>query len=123
MPVTASPRPTPTAAQPPTSTATLTGYEANLVAWYPLLSDFDNHAVTTWDLGRDYNPYNPSISQGPWSLGVITGDSTATGNFNATAFQALTASPTSSLLTLRRKKTLPSIASDISRWSRRPFNE
>jgi hypothetical protein len=71
----------------------LKGYEPNLVAWYPLQADLKNQAAAfSWSLGSDFNPHNGDGTDGPWSLGVMTGDASNTGNFNWGAFQAYTAS-------------------------------
>ncbi len=72
--------------------AGLKGYEPNLVAWYPLANNFNNQAADfSWSLGRDFNPLNGDGTDGPWSVGVITGSAAATGNFNWGSFQALSA--------------------------------
>ncbi|MDA7827197.1 DUF4347 domain-containing protein, partial [Rhodobacteraceae bacterium] len=68
---------------------TLHGYEANLVAYYPLANDYNNHAAkTSWDLGRDFDVMNGDGVDGQWALGVIEGDGSAA--FNYGTFQAMT---------------------------------
>lgn len=73
--------------------AGLTGYEPNLVAWYPLKDSLNNQAAGfNWSLGRDFNPLNGDGTDGPWSLGVMTGNAANSGNFNWGSFQAFTTS-------------------------------
>lgn len=77
--------------------ASLTGYEASLLGWFPLTADANNHAITTsWNLARDYKPLagGNDGTDGPWTLGVITGNGTST--FNWGSFQALTSTNISS---------------------------
>ena len=58
------------------SNTPLTGYEANLVSWYPLDGTADNKAAGSWNLSRDFDPRSPVWQQGPWDLGFIdTGSS------------------------------------------------
>jgi formylglycine-generating enzyme required for sulfatase activity len=47
------------------------GYEANLVSWFPLNGSADNKAVSSWNLGRDFDPRSPQWRQGPWDLGYL----------------------------------------------------
>ena len=44
--------------------ASLSGYEANLVAWYALSGDANNQATSNWNLGRDYDPRSSAAAQG-----------------------------------------------------------
>ncbi|NBR07350.1 MAG: DUF4347 domain-containing protein, partial [Planctomycetes bacterium] len=53
------------------SNTRLTGYESNLVSWYPLDGTADNKAAGSWNLGRDFDPRSPTWLQGPWDLGFI----------------------------------------------------
>ena len=53
------------------SNTTLTGYESNLVSWYPLNGTADNKAASSWNLGRDFDPRSPQWRQGPWDLGYL----------------------------------------------------
>ena len=51
--------------------ASLSGYEANLVAWYALSGDANNQATSNWNLGRDYDPRSSAAAQSVWDLGVM----------------------------------------------------
>jgi hypothetical protein len=53
------------------SNTRLTGYESNLVSWYPLDGNADNKAAGSWNLGRDFDPRSPTWLQGPGDLGFI----------------------------------------------------
>ncbi len=62
---------------------TLSGYEANLVAWYALAGDTNNRATGHWNLGRDYDPRATGVAQGVWNLGVM--NTTSADAFTAVA--------------------------------------
>ena len=61
----------------------LSGYEANLVAWYSLAGDANNRASSNWNLSRDYDPRSQTVAQGVWNLGVM--NTTAADVFTAVA--------------------------------------